>query len=82
MPISSAIYTTPMSGRGFRSKSGSIKQLIQEEAIDILILTETNVYTQSTVRLDGFKMFPVVKGKWWYLPAHSSEAWHTLFYHG
>ena len=48
---------------GFRSKSESIKQLIQEKAIDTFILTETKVYTKSAIRLDGFQMFPVVKGK-------------------
>ena len=48
---------------GFRSKSESIKQLIQEKAIDILILTETKIYTKSAIQLDGFQMFPVVKGK-------------------
>ena len=26
-----------------------------------LILTETKVYTKSSIRLDGFKMFPVVR---------------------
>ena len=48
---------------GFRSKSESIKQLIQEKAIDILILTENKVYTKSVIQLDGFQMFPVVRGK-------------------
>ena len=33
---------------GFRSKSESIKQLIQENGIDILVLTETKVYNKST----------------------------------
>ena len=46
----------------FRSKSESIKQLIQEKAIDILILTETKVYTKSAVRLDWFQMLPVIRG--------------------
>ena len=46
---------------GFRSKSESIKQLIQENGIDILVLTETKVYRKSTTRLDGFQLFPVVR---------------------
>ena len=37
--------------------------MIQEKAVDILILTETKVYTKSAIRLDGFQMFLVVKGK-------------------
>ena len=37
--------------------------MIQEKAVDILILTETKVYTKSAIRLDGFQMFPVVRGK-------------------
>ena len=45
----------------FRSKNESIKQLIQENGIDILVLTETKVYNKSTTRLDGFQMFPVVR---------------------
>ena len=48
---------------GFRSKSESIKQLIQENGIDILVLTETKVYNKSTTRLDGFQLFPVVRKK-------------------
>ena len=35
---------------GFRSKSESIKQLIQENGTDILVLTETKVYNKSTTR--------------------------------
>ena len=62
MPTTSAIYTMPMS-IAFRSKSESIKQLIQEKATDILILTETKVYTKSAIRLNGFQMFSVVRGK-------------------
>ena len=27
-----------------------------------MILTETEVYTKSAIRLDGFQMFPVVRG--------------------
>ena len=55
------IYYTNVNG--LRSKNESIRQLIQEKAIDILILTETKVYTESAMRLDGFQMFPVVRGK-------------------
>ena len=46
---------------GFRSRSESIKQLIQENGIDILVLTETKVYSKSTTQLDGFQLFPVVR---------------------
>ena len=48
---------------GFRSKSESIKQLIQENGIDILVLTKTKAYNKSTTRLDGFQLFPVVRKK-------------------
>ena len=34
---------------GFRSKSESVKQLIQEKDIDILILNETKVYTKLAI---------------------------------
>ena len=44
-------------------KSESMKQLIQEKAIDILILTKSKVYTKSAIQSDGFQMFPVVRGK-------------------
>ena len=40
-----------------------MKQLIKEKAVNILILTEINVYTKSATRLGGIQMFPVVRGK-------------------
>ena len=46
---------------GFKSKSESIKQLIQENDIDIVVLTETKVYNKSSTRLDGFQLFPIVR---------------------
>ena len=48
---------------GFRSKSESIKQLIQENGVDILVLTETKICNKSTTQLDGFQLFPVVKNR-------------------
>ena len=44
---------------GFTSKRDSLKQLIIEHSIDILILTETEVYTKTKIRLEGFQVFPV-----------------------
>ena len=46
---------------GFKSKSESIKQLIQENDIDIVVLTETKVYNKSSTRLYGFQLFPAVR---------------------
>ena len=49
---------------GFTSKRDSLKQLIIENNIDILILTETKVYTKTKIRLEGYQVFPSVrKGK-------------------
>ena len=38
-----------------------MKQLIKENGIDILVLTETKVYNKSTTWLDGFQLFPIVR---------------------
>ena len=49
---------------GFTLKRDGLKQLIIEHNIDILILTETKVYTKTKIRLEGYQVFPSVsKGK-------------------
>ena len=48
---------------GYKSKSESIKQLIQENNIDILLLTETKVYSKTAVRIEGYQVFPAVRSK-------------------
>ena len=49
---------------GFTSKKDSLKQLIIEHNIDILILTETKVYTKTKIRLKGYQVsLRVSKGK-------------------
>ena len=52
-----------MNINGYRSKSESIKQLIQENNIDILLLTETKVYSKTAVRIEGYQVFPAVRSK-------------------
>ena len=48
----------------FTLKTDSLKQLIIEHNIDILIMTETKVYTKTKIRLEGYQVFPsVCKGK-------------------
>ena len=46
---------------GFKSKADSLKQLIIEHNVDVLVLTETKVYSKSKIRLDGYKVFPAVR---------------------
>ena len=48
---------------GYKSKSESIKQLIQENNIDILLLSETKVYSKTAVRIEGYQVFPAVRPK-------------------
>ena len=45
----------------FQVKKWKHKQLIQENGMEILVLTETEVYNKSTTQLDGFQLFPVVR---------------------
>ena len=40
--------------RGFRSKSESINQIIEEHDVDVILLTETKVYTKSAIDINGF----------------------------
>ena len=49
--------------RGFRSKSESINQIIEEDDIDVILLTETKVYTKSAIDIKGFQSFSAVRDK-------------------
>ena len=49
--------------RGFKSKADSLYQLIEEQDIDILLLVETKVYTNTAINIKGFQSFPVVKDR-------------------
>ena len=40
--------------RGFRSKSESINQIIEGHDVDVILLTETKVYTKSAIDIRGF----------------------------
>ena len=48
---------------GFKSKAESIYQIILEESIDVILLTETKVYTRSAINIKGFQGFSVVRDK-------------------
>ena len=52
-----------VNANGFSSKKDSIKQLIQEHSPDIVLLTETKVYTKVSIKIDGYQVFPVVRKK-------------------
>ena len=52
-----------MNINGYKSKSESIKQLIQKNNTDILLLTETKVYSKTAVRIEGYHVFPAVRSK-------------------
>ena len=59
-----------MNVNGYKSKRESIKQLIEECNIDILLLTETKVYSKTAVKIEGFKFFllsgqKIVVGDFW-----------------
>ena len=60
-PVSLNIYYVNMNG--FRSKTGSLKQILCELDVDILLLTETKVHTNSSVKLKGYLIFPAVRSK-------------------
>ena len=48
---------------GFRSKKDSLKQILCEHDVDILLLTETKVHTSSSIKLEGYQLFPAVRSK-------------------
>ena len=48
---------------GFKSKAESINLIILEESIDVILLTETKVYTRSAINIKGFQGFSVVRDK-------------------
>ena len=48
---------------GYRSKKESLKQIIEENNIHILLLTETKVYSKTAIKLSGFQVFSVVRTK-------------------
>ena len=47
--------------KGFKSKADTLYQLIKEQDIDILLLAETKVYTNTAINIKGFQSFPVVR---------------------
>ena len=49
--------------RGFRSKSESINQIIEKHDADVILLTETKVYTNSAIDIKGFQSFSAVRDK-------------------
>ena len=46
---------------GFKSKADSIKQLVAENNVDILLLSETKVYASKAINIKGYQSFPVVR---------------------
>ena len=50
---------------GFKSKADSINQIILEHNIDVVLLCETKVYSNSAIRIRGFQSFPAVRWRWW-----------------
>ena len=48
---------------GFRSKCESIKQILVEQDVDVLLLTETKVYKNSAIHFDGYQSFSAVTNK-------------------
>ena len=44
---------------GFKSNADSIKQLVAENNVDILLISETKVYTSKAINIKGYQSFPV-----------------------
>ena len=49
--------------KGFRSKSESINQVIEEHDDDVILLTETKVYTNLAIDIKDFQSFSAVRDK-------------------
>ena len=49
---------------GFQSKKDSLKQILCEHDVDILLVTETKeIHTNSSIKLEGYQLFPAVRSK-------------------
>ena len=48
---------------GFMSKQASLQRLLSDQNIDVLLLTETKVYSKKRIKLEGYQLFPVVRKK-------------------
>ena len=48
---------------GYKSKGDSQKQLLIENKVDIFLLTETKVYRKTSIKIDGFQIYPVIRKK-------------------
>ena len=48
---------------GFKSKKDSINQIMLEHNIDVVLLCETKVHSNSAVHIRGFQSFPAVRQK-------------------
>ena len=58
---------------GFKSKSDSMKQILEECNVHILLLTETKVYSKTAIKIEGFQMFPAVRPlglRAWFISCH------------
>ena len=48
---------------GYKSKMESVKQLLEELDIDIVMLAETKVYSAASIDIKGFQAFPVTRSR-------------------
>ena len=48
---------------GYKSKMESVKQLLEELDIDIVMLAETKVYSAASIDIKGFQAFPVMRSR-------------------
>ena len=48
---------------GYKSKMESVKQLLEELDIDIVMLAETKVYSATSIDIKGFQAFPVTRSR-------------------
>ena len=48
---------------GYKSKMESVKQLLEELDIDIVMLAETKVYGAASIDIKGFQAFPVTRSR-------------------
>ena len=52
-----------MNINGFQSKQISLQRLLSDQNIDVLLLAETKIYSKKGIKLEGYKLFPVVRKK-------------------
>ena len=46
---------------GYKSKADSLKKILVAHNVDVFLLNETKVYSESAIKVKGYQVFPAVR---------------------